>query len=230
MMSTNKVTVTWHGHACFIIDNGKMVLVLDPYKPEMIGYPPLKLKAHAMLASHGHKDHNYRKAVAFLPVSGDPVVYVPANDPWPEPEDPGLFYVKIIDSYHDDARGAKRGPNKIHVIRTAHLTLAHLGDLGHALNEQQLRQIGAVDLMLVPVGGTYTIDAEQAVKTAQQIKPKNVAPMHYQIGFGSLPIETVDPFLDLVKDTYPINDLKGPALELQPAMEGHCFLFRYQFS
>jgi L-ascorbate metabolism protein UlaG (beta-lactamase superfamily) len=230
MMSTNKITVTWHGHACFSIDNGKMVLVLDPYKPEMIGYPPLKIKAHAMLASHEHEDHNYRKAVTFLPVSGEPVAYVPANQPWPDPEDSALFYVKIIDSYHDDAHGAKRGSNKIHIIRTGHLTLAHLGDLGHPLNEQNLRQLGEVDLMLIPVGGTYTINAEQAFKIIQQVKPKNIAPMHYQIGYGSLPIETADPFLDLIKEAYPVSDLKGPVLELSVAREGQCFLFRYQFS
>ena len=227
-MTAGKVRLTWHGHACFTIDNGQYILVLDPYKPEMIGYPPLRISAHTMLASHQHEDHNYRAAVTFLPAPADLVIPVSQGDPWPEAADPARFLVRSIESFHDDAKGNKRGRNLIHVIRTAGLTVAHLGDLGHPLSEEQTKAIGLVDLLLLPVGGHYTIDADQAVLTIQQLKPRNVAPMHYQIGYGHLPIATAASFLEKISPHYSLHELGAPVLSLSQAEQNTCFVFTYQ--
>lgn len=227
-MTAGKVRLTWYGHACFAIDNGQYVLVLDPYKAEMIGYPPLRISAHAMLASHQHEDHNYRAAVTFLPSPAGLVEAVSPAELWPEAADPARFLVRSIETFHDDAKGNKRGCNLVHVIRTAGLTVAHLGDLGHPLSEEQARSIGPVDLLLLPVGGFYTIDADQAVQTIRQLGPRNVAPMHYQIGYGHLPIATAASFLEKISPLYPLHELGAPVLSLSQAEQNTCFVFTYQ--
>ncbi|MDW7657996.1 MAG: MBL fold metallo-hydrolase [Bacillota bacterium] len=227
-MTAGKVRLTWHGHACFTIDNGQYVLVLDPYKPEMIGYPPLQISAHAMLASHQHEDHNYRAAVTFLPAPADLVVPVSPADPWPDGADPACFLVRSIEAFHDDAKGNKRGRNLIHVIRTSGLTIAHLGDLGHPLSEDQAKAIGPLDLLLLPVGGYYTIDADQAVQTIRQLSPRNVAPMHYQVGYGHLPIATVESFLEKISPLYRLHELGAPVLDLSPTDQNTCFVFKFK--
>ena len=224
-MSHSTATLTWYGHSCFSISNGTWTLVLDPYKPDMIGYPPLKIKAHAMLASHQHEDHNYQAAVTFLRAPRN--IVLPVGDS-PETAADDHFLVKTVASCHDAQGGARRGQNQIHVIRTNDLTIAHLGDLGHLLSDQQAAEIGPVDLLLIPVGGYYTIDARQAMQTIEQLKPRNVAPMHYQIGYGRLPIAMVEPFLSLVEPAYTVNRLPGARLELDRDMSGNCFLFKYE--
>lgn len=227
-MTDGKVRLTWHGHACFTIDNGQYVLVIDPYKPEMIGYPPLRISAHVMLASHQHEDHSYRAAVTFLPAPADLIVSAASADPWPDAADPSRFLVRSIESFHDDAGGNKRGSNLMRVIHTAGLTIAHLGDLGHALTEDQAKAIGPVDLLLLPVGGYYTIDADQAVETIRQLSPRNVAPMHYQIGYGHLPIATVEPFLRKISPPFHLHELDTSILDLTPDDQNTCFVFTYQ--
>ena len=226
-MTSEKISLTWHGHACFTLNNGQWTLVLDPYKAEMIGYPKLQVSAHAMLASHQHEDHNYRAAVTFLPAPADLIVPVAAGDSWPDDPDGNRFLVRSIETFHDDAHGHKRGGNLIRVISTAGLTVAHLGDLGHLLSDEQVRAIGPVDLLLLPVGGHYTIDADQAVQTIRQLAPHNVAPMHYQIGYGHLPIATVDPFLEKISPLYPVRPLGTAVLNLSAADQKNCFVFSY---
>lgn len=226
-MTGQTTRLTYYGHACFKIDNGHWSLVLDPYKPEMIGYPPLQVEAHVMLASHEHEDHNYMPAVKLLSAHENPLKKVPAALAWPA-ADPEFFLVKALETYHDDSKGKKRGNNKIHIIRTNGLTIAHLGDLGHPLSQEQAERIGQLDLLLLPVGGYYTIDAQQAVATIRQLAPRNVVPMHYQIGYGKLPIATVNPFLELIAADYPIRMLEGPELLLTRQDQQNCFVPTYQ--
>lgn len=227
-MAIRTVKLTWHGHSCFTLDNGKWILVFDPYKPEMIGYPPLKVKAHAMLASHQHEDHNYRPAVEFLPAREDEVIaLLERNSRWPAVENDYRYYYKTVAVKHDDAGGKKRGSNTIHIVQTAGLTIAHLGDLGHDLDADMVAAIGSIDLLLIPVGGHFTIDAKQAVQAIKQIKPRDVVPMHYQIGFGSLPIATVDQFLQRISALYSVKDLGGPELLFDGTEKGNCYLLQY---
>jgi L-ascorbate metabolism protein UlaG (beta-lactamase superfamily) len=225
LVTHSPVTLTWHGHSCFSLNNGTWTLVLDPYKPDMIGYPPLQVRAHAMLASHQHEDHNYQAAVTFLHAPRN--IVLPAGDE-PEANTDNHFLVRTVASSHDAQGGSRRGQNEIHVIRTNGLTIAHLGDLGHLLSDKQAAEIGQVDLLLIPVGGYYTIDARQALQTIEQLKPRNVAPMHYQIGYGKLPIAMVEPFLSLIEPAYPVILLPGAQLELDRDMSGNCFLFKYE--
>lgn len=230
-MAQLTIRLTWHGHACFTIDNNKWILAIDPYKPEMIGYPPLRIKAHAMLASHQHEDHNYHAAVDFLPAPEAEVIqHLAADDAWPEQMHSSTYFYKTVASKHDAAGGKKRGENTIHIIRSKGISIAHLGDLGHELDKGLVDAIGAVDLLLLPVGGHYTIDAKQAVQAIKQLKPRNVVPMHYQIGFGTLPIAMVDQFLERINALFTVKDLGGPVLHFDGSEEKNCFLFQYDRS
>ena len=229
-MAENKLNVTWHGHSCFTLANSRYTLVLDPYKPDMIGYPPLKIKAHAMLASHQHEDHNYKPSVDFQPISDTVLQQIPCEKNWPVKTDPNLFYYKSVQTKHDPNGGSQRGDNIVHVVHSAGLTVAHLGDLGHILSDDQAAclQRQPVDLLLIPVGGHFTIDAEQAVQTVQQIRPRLVAPMHYKHLYGSLPISTVDAFLEMIKSSYPVRQLPDSTLQLTGDDENLCCLFQFR--
>lgn len=230
-MGQNMVKLTWHGHSCFTLDNGKWILAVDPYNPEMLGFPPLQLKAHAMLASHQHGDHNYSGAVEFLPADKDAVLRHVATDlPWPADEQEQNFFYKTIASKHDDSGGKKRGDNTVHVIYTNGISVAHLGDLGHEPDTGIIAAMGMIDLLLIPVGGHYTIDAKQAIQTIKKIKPRNVVPMHYQIGYGALPIATVDQFLERISTYFTVHDLGGPVLHYDGTGNNYCYLFQYDKS
>jgi len=219
--------ITWHGHSCFTLNNGKWILALDPYDSAMIGYPPLKIEAHAILCSHQHGDHNYRAAVRLLPA--DPALVLrkrPADPDAPPPSDPAGFEYLTVETWHDEAGGRKRGRNTVHVIRANGLCIVHLGDLGHILDPGQITQIGRPDLLLVPVGGYYTIDAAAACEVIKQLRPVNVAPMHYRGGSGKLPIADVDPFIRLMSGQWQINRLSGPSWDLSSQSKGQCCVFQ----
>ncbi len=220
--------VTWHGHSCFSIDNGGLSLVLDPYDPGMTGYPPLHVKAHAMLSSHQHGDHNYRAAVTLIPLETAILRQIDSMGSLPEDPDPSIFYYKAVETCHDESGGRKRGKNTIHVIKANGLTVAHLGDLGHILTTEQIAAIGHLDLLLIPVGGYYTIDAEAAWRVIGQLQPANVAPMHYQIGYGNISITTVEPFLKLCGAKWRLEELPGPVLQLESQTIGRCYIFSYK--
>jgi L-ascorbate metabolism protein UlaG (beta-lactamase superfamily) len=222
------ITMTWHGHSCFSINNGNWTLVLDPYDSKMIGYPPLSLQAHAILASHQHGDHNFRQAVRILPGPADLVRSVDPAGSLPVSADPSMFYYKSVETSHDDAGGSKRGKNQVHVVYTQGLTIVHLGDLGHLLTSGQIDKIGRPDLLLVPTGGFFTIDAAAARQVIRQLQPENIAPMHYQIGFGSLPIAGVESFLKLIAAEWAVQQIGKPVLQFDGTQTGNCFVFRYQ--
>ncbi len=116
-----KLDITWMGHSCFVLDNGEYRLAIDPYKPEMVGYPPYHVTANGVIASHSHGDHNYFEAVDLM-------------DEMKEGSD-----VKVckIRSYHDDEKGSLRGENTIHKILTNDISVCHLGDLGHLLSPER---------------------------------------------------------------------------------------------
>ena len=181
--------ITWNGHACFSIETTEGTLVLDPYEPESI--PGLRLpalEADEVVCSHEHYDHNAREAVKR---SGQPV----------------HFALRQLDSWHDEQQGAKRGANKITILDAEGLRLVHLGDLGHRLSGKQVAQLGAVDVLLIPVGGYYTIDAATAWAVAQDIQPRILIPMHYRgEGFGFKEIAPVEDFLRLADKVQMLAD------------------------
>lgn len=176
------IKVEYLGHSCFRLLCGSSSIVLDPYKMEDM--PNLSTSANRVLASHSHFDHNYVEAVTLLPES-----------------EPFAFSIRTVDSFHDDQGGAQRGANKIAVLDAEGMRIVHLGDLGHELSVAQLEALGNVDLLMLPVGGFFTIDADTAYRVMRAVRPRIVIPMHYRIREDSkLPIDDVNKFLNLCSD------------------------------
>jgi L-ascorbate metabolism protein UlaG (beta-lactamase superfamily) len=137
--------------------------------------PPLE--ADLVLCSHEHSDHNYREGVK---CSGKET----------------KLHIERIETFHDEKQGALRGPNTIHVLEAEGLRVAHLGDLGHRLSEEQIAALGRVDILLIPVGGYFTIGPELAAELAERLQPAITVPMHYRgAGFGYEVIGPVEDFL-----------------------------------
>ena len=178
--------ITWYGQACFRIQSGDKALVLDPFE-KSVGLAPPSVQADVLFVTHEHSDHNNIKAI-----KGD---YFLVNGPG-EYEIKGIK-AKGITSYHDDEKGAKRGLNTLYLIEMEGIHILHCGDLGQdLLDDKQLEEIGAVDILMIPVGGFFTINAKQAVGIVNQIEPKIVVPMHYKIPKLSIAeLDGVDKFL-----------------------------------
>jgi L-ascorbate metabolism protein UlaG (beta-lactamase superfamily) len=164
---------------------GDYRIILDPYKDGSV--PGIKLAmqtANDVFCSHNHSDHGYTEAVSCIPTE--------ISEP---------FSLEIIEAAHDDVGGAKRGKNLIHVFSYDDLRLAHFGDLGAPLTEAQLKALGHVDVIMVPVGGHYTITGKQACELAQQVGAGVVIPMHYRSAeFGFPVLDTLDTFLACAKE------------------------------
>ena len=180
------MTLQWLGHSCFAITlNDGHVIVTDPYD-DSVGYPPLHVKADLVLSSHGHFDHN-----CFAAVEGDPEII----------NAPGVyerFGVKItgVPSFHDDVRGAKRGENVIFAVEAGDMKLVHLGDLGHQPETDAQRAVlQDVDILLIPIGGTFTITTPEAVKLIGTFKPRAAVAMHYQNDYCHFPVTDCSAFV-----------------------------------
>ena len=173
------MTITWLGHSCFLLEEDGYRLVLDPFT-QVAGLPDTRVEAHQVLCSHEHYDHNYTAGVTLLP------------------QRPSPFTITVVDTFHDNQGGALRGPNRIHVLSAGGVTVAHLGDLGHLLTPEQLAAIGRLDAAMVPIGGTYTLDAAGARAVVEQLHPRVVIPMHYRRdGCGFEVLQTLEDFLPL---------------------------------
>ncbi len=170
--------LTWYGHSCFLLETKEGSAVFDPYAPGSVpGWSLPPLTADCALCSHGHSDHNYAEGVTLTGKA-------PA------------FRVETLDTWHDEKKGALRGPNTIHVVEAEGRRVAHLGDLGHELTAEQLAALGKIDVLLIPVGGFFTIDADTANRVAAAIGASVVIPMHYRgAGFGYGKISPVEDFL-----------------------------------
>lgn len=178
--------IRWFGHACFLMESQDGTkIVTDPFDGS-VGYKMPTMEADIVTVSHDHYDHNYVEGVQC-----DPTV---VNSPG-ECNISGIN-IKGIPAFHDEVKGAKRGPVVIFVYEIDGLTICHMGDLCHLLSKSQLEEIGKVDVLLIPVGGTFTLDADGASAVIEQIQPKIVIPMHYQTPAVSMPIDPVDNFLE----------------------------------
>ena len=178
----------WLGHSCFqlTLDNGK-VIVTDPYD-ESVGYPPLHVRADAVLSSHGHFDHNY-----FAAVDGDPEIINTAG-----PHAACGATITGVPSWHDDAQGEKRGENVIFVVEADGLRIAHLGDLGHLPDtDAQKEALSGLDVMLIPIGGFFTIDTPQAVAIIRETKPRAAIAMHFRNRYCGFTISDESEFVRL---------------------------------
>jgi len=180
--------ITWQGQACFKIQDRSgsegVTVVTDPFHKEL-GLKVPNFEADIVTVSHQHVDHNNVTALR-----GKPFVIDCAG----EYDYKGVF-IEGIDSFHDDKQGAERGNNVIFRIEIDNISVVHLGDLGHILNDSQLEKLVGTDILMIPVGGKYTLDAKRAVEVIAQIEPRLVIPMHYKIKDLKLDIAGVDKFI-----------------------------------
>ncbi len=195
--------IDWLGHACFLITSSSgLRIITDPYE-RGIGYAPINESADIVTISHEHFDHN-----ALREVKGNPEVVRRSSVA------KGIEF-KGIECFHDEARGSKRGRNTAFLFNIDGINFCHLGDLGHALSPHQLKELGEVNILLIPVGGFYTIDAREATEIVNSLKPNIVIPMHFKTERIDFPISGVEeflkgkenverlPYLEITKETLP---------------------------
>ena len=179
--------VRWLGHACFLITSRDGLRVItDPYAVGGgINYSPIKEAADVVTVSHGHDDHSNVSVVKGKPhvVNGDGIQTAE-----------GIQF-RAVPTHHDEAHGGQRGSNTIFCFTMDDIELCHLGDLGHVLNPEQVSEIGTVDILFVPVGGFFTIDASAATQVCDQLGPKVIIPMHFKTPKCAYPIADVEDFL-----------------------------------
>jgi L-ascorbate metabolism protein UlaG (beta-lactamase superfamily) len=160
------VDVTWLGQSCFRLRGKSAAVVTDPYPPAL--GPRLKLDANLVTVSHGHESHSHVQAVRDAYVIEGPGEYEVAG-----------VSVVGLPIYHDASKGAEHGRNTVYVIEVDDVRVCHLGDLGHSLDDRALETIGNVDVLLVPVGGSRSLDGARAAEVVRQVEPRYVVPMHF---------------------------------------------------
>ena len=188
------MTLQWFGQACFKITtkspNGDIIIVTDPYSNQY-GLKKPRLSADILTVSHQHDDHSDIKSVKGT--AGSPKPFLIKG---PGEYETNNIFIYGLASWHDNQHGQQRGPNTMYIFSLENMTLAHLGDLGQKeLSGQQLELLENIDILLVPVGGHYTINATEAVKIISQIEPRIIIPMHYKIPGLKLDIDKVDKFI-----------------------------------
>jgi L-ascorbate metabolism protein UlaG (beta-lactamase superfamily) len=159
------------GHSSFRIKGKQASVVTDPFNIQYTGLPFAKVTADIITVSHEHKDHN-----AVENVEGEPVVV----------RGPGEYEIKGVriygyKSFHDNTNGSERGVNTLYLIVMEGIRILHCGDLGHTMSEDLLGEIGDVDVLLIPTGGTYTVSAKEASTIVKKVEPLIVVPMHYKV-------------------------------------------------
>ena len=176
--------ITWLGHSCFRLRGRDAAAVTDPCA-KSTGYSIGRPAADIVTVSHDHPGHNN---VAAIP--GSPhIVRGPG-----EFEISGVLIMGIR-TYHDEEHGSHLGRNTAYVLDVDDVRICHLGDLGHVPTPEQVEELGSVDILLAPVGGSNTIDASAAVATVSLLEPKLVIPMHYQTPAAKAELDPLDRFL-----------------------------------
>ena len=195
--------IEWMGHASFIVtlDSGKRICT-DPYKSGSydgaVGYAPIKEKVDIVTVSHDHPDH-----CGTDDLLGDFEVVKTIGEY-------NIQDVKVegLSTYHDKTQGSERGENIVFKICTGDMTIVHLGDLGHLMGEAEMEKLGKVDILLIPVGGHFTIDSQDAWDIIDHVKPRIVIPMHYKTEKLGFPIEGVGEFLSGTDNVEHIDELE----------------------
>jgi L-ascorbate metabolism protein UlaG (beta-lactamase superfamily) len=201
------VKIKWYGHSAFQITTEKGTrIIIDPYESGSfsgaLSYGKIEDEADIVLTSHDHADHNYTKDIRgkykHISKAGDHEI----KD----------VKIKAIPCFHDSLGGKKGGNNLIFVIAADGLNLVHMGDIGHALDPELLKKIGKVDILLLPVGGFFTIDAAMAQKIMNDIKPHVTVPMHYKTQKCNFPIAPVE---DFTKNQANVHILKESSVVIK---------------
>ena len=195
--------IEYLGHSCFkLTESTGTSVVCDPYD-DSVGYVMPEVEADAVTVSHHHYDH-----AAVASVTGYPALFDTACCY----DLPGVE-INAIKSFHDSSRGKARGENLIFKFRMDGIDICHLGDLGEACSSELIDMLLPVNVLLIPVGGTYTIDAEMAKEYVDRIMPDVVIPMHYREKGCTLDIDKVEEFIDLFDEDY-VEELEEDGLEL----------------
>ena len=204
------MTITWLGHSCFKLESQGYSLILDPYSDGNVpGLAFLREEANMVLMSHNHNDHNAKKNVQLV------------RDTAPNP-----FRIQELHTFHDEMEGALRGDNTIHIINDGTYRVAHLGALGCSLDREQEDALQGLDVLMVPVGGYYTIDAVKAHRIAERLIPKIVIPMHFRgENYGYNVLESVEEFLKL---RYDVVRHQGNTLVLKRDTPWQTAVFTYK--
>jgi len=174
MLYFEYMEIIYLGHSCFKLKGKEGTVVTDPYH-SYVGFSLPSVSADLVTVSHHHQDHDYVAKINGTARRAQPFIIDRAGE-----YEVGGISVFGSPSWHDEHGGVERGQNTIFTIFLDGLRICHLGDLGHELSQEQLVAIGSVDMLLCPVGGVFTIDAKQAIKTIYAIEPSVVIPMHYQ--------------------------------------------------
>lgn len=190
--------IRWNGHSSFtIISEDNTIIVTDPYEPGSfgggIGYGKIDVDPDIVTISHNHSDHNFIAGFA-----GDFKVI----------RETGIargIQFDAVPVFHDMEKGGARGQNNIFCFTVDGVRICHLGDLGHVLGEDQVSALGKVDVLLIPVGGFYTIDANQAADILEKVRPGIVIPMHYKTEKCGFPIAEVTAFTSGKQNVRQIN-------------------------
>ncbi len=183
--------ITYLGHSSFKIKTKTATIVTDPYDSKAVGLKFSGPEGDIVTISHSHQDHN-----AADKVSGVKKVF----------EGPGEYEVMGVSiigypSYHDDKKGEERGKNTIFVFEFEGLRIAHLGDLGHSLNDDLVNEMGSIDVLMIPVGGKFTLNAKEAVEVVGKIDPYFIIPMHYAVpGLNAQTFEGLEPVETFLKE------------------------------
>lgn len=192
------VVVEWHGHACVSIKRSDgYTIVFDPHDGVSIGLPRPRVKGDLILVSHDHFDHNAVEAVkkynsrVFKEFHGESLI----DD----------IKIKGIKTYHDKFQGRRRGINTIYIVEVEGYRIAHLGDLGHKPSNEIINELRNLDLLIIPVGGTYTIGPDEAWDIIKEVQPNNVLPIHYWIKGLNLPLFPIDDFIVYIKKYHVVR-------------------------
>jgi len=208
--------IIWKGQACFQLvfskkKEEKVTVVLDPFSEEL-GFRLPKMEADILLVTHDHYDHANVKGV-----SGNPFLIRGPG----EYEIKGIF-IQGIEAYHDKSQGKERGKVTLYTIEGEEMRLCHLGDFGQReLTPEQVGKIGDIDVLMIPVGGGYTISSREALKVISQIEPRVVIPMHYHIPRLKVKLESLDKFLKAmgVRSSETLNKLTVKKRDLGEEMK-----------
>lgn len=182
--------ITYIGHSSFLLESsGGTRILTDPFD-NTTGYKVFREKVNVVTISHHHFDHDYTSELTCENII----------------DKTGCFNFKDtsilgIPSYHDKAKGAKRGKNIIFIIELDGYRVCHLGDLGHLLSDEQLSKLKNIDVLFIPVGGNFTIDGKEAAKVAKSINPHLIIPMHYKTELLSFQLDGLETFLRNIKNS-----------------------------
>lgn len=197
--------IKWLGHSCFMITSDTGIkIITDPYATGGdLSYGEIKETADIVIVTHEHNDHNNVAAI-----QGNPEVVRGAATV----EIKGIKF-KGLPTYHDNAQGKLRGNNAILCFEVDGIRLCHLGDLGHQLSDKQVAELGKIDILFIPVGGFFTIDAKVITEVCNKLQPKVIMPMHYRTDKCAYPIAGVDKFLHEKKG---VSRLDASEVEFKP--------------